>query len=518
MTTWLLMNLCFSVIVLGALPLLRGSPARLSFALTVAALACWCLPLKPQAPRLIPAAIYRADVIPISAPALNTLANDVTDLPAPHQTVPWATLFRWALGVGLLSFALTLGRALTAQRRLIRQSEPFVEWASAGGTPIHLVDGNVAMTVGFFRPVLCIGRDWTNQPQLATVLAHERIHAARYDNLWLLGIALVRHLMWFNPLVIVLAAKARTLLEMCCDEAAAKALGSRQYVGDLSTIALNQHQAVSMASSILSSGKTSITRIQHLTGDIQMKRKHWAVLLTVTLISAAVLVQAETRTVYQQSSRTSLTIEDSGSMLLELDNAHLGEAFQKIASLGKVHVIAHPGVNQWRVSTTIRGSIDKWRDSIDALHQADPNFHQSYGYLIDGDQLYLAPQDQLSPEDRNWLDQAYVGRRTGTEVGPVFTKILVDINVSVKGEQVQRKNLLLSNENWFGFRQSGLEVSLKPTLLSNDQVHLDVRIDDLAEQTRLASPSLATQFGKMAVIEMGANANTIKIVVTPRST
>lgn len=52
---------------------------------------------------------------------------------------------------------------------------------------------------------------------LGTALAHELTHLKHRDTGYLLLISLVRSLHWFNPLVWLMARRARQDVELCCD-------------------------------------------------------------------------------------------------------------------------------------------------------------------------------------------------------------------------------------------------------------------------------------------------------------
>ena len=81
------------------------------------------------------------------------------------------------------------------------------------------------LTFGAARPTVVLSPGLSGE-ELACVLAHEAVHARRRDNLWhyVMALALVVH--WWNPAVWLMSRLLRRDIELACDKAAAKNLGS----------------------------------------------------------------------------------------------------------------------------------------------------------------------------------------------------------------------------------------------------------------------------------------------------
>jgi len=88
---------------------------------------------------------------------------------------------------------------------------------------VHVTDADVEPSVArVFRPVVLLpaallGR--LTHPQLDAVLAHEREHIARHDNLKANLHRLVETLFWFHPLVWFIGRQLQQERELACDEA-----------------------------------------------------------------------------------------------------------------------------------------------------------------------------------------------------------------------------------------------------------------------------------------------------------
>ena len=168
-----------------------------------------------------------------AAPRVPVLPAGVSAQPA-AASLPWAAALA---GIALLGSAVLLGRwALRWRRlaRLAREGEP----RELGG--LRAVVTAAAVEPGVFgirRPVLLLpaGLEAKLSPaQLEAVLAHERCHLRRRDNLWAALHMLVEALFWYFPPVWWLGGKLVAERERACDEAVLGAGGDREaYAGGL---------------------------------------------------------------------------------------------------------------------------------------------------------------------------------------------------------------------------------------------------------------------------------------------
>ena len=128
-----------------------------------------------------------------------------------------ALLGAWILGAACVS--LRWLRAWRSAVLLSRAARP-----APGTSPDTCVtDADIEPSVArVFHPVVLLpaallGR--LSEPQLGAVLAHEREHIARHDNLKAHAHHLVEALFWFHPLVWFIGRQLREERERACDEA-----------------------------------------------------------------------------------------------------------------------------------------------------------------------------------------------------------------------------------------------------------------------------------------------------------
>lgn len=154
---------------------------------------------------------------------VDTVVNAV--LPAASPTTSANPLQIWAfLGeiVWLLGAGLLLAGSVISLLRLRRT----LSSAAADENGIYLSDAvETPFVLGIFSPRIYLPRTLTGDAR-ACVLLHEQTHIRRRDPLWkLLGfLALCIH--WFNPLVWAAFFLAVRDMEMSCDEAVIRTLGS----------------------------------------------------------------------------------------------------------------------------------------------------------------------------------------------------------------------------------------------------------------------------------------------------
>lgn len=149
---------------------------------------------------------------PVMSPAL--ALGPVTT--GPELLAPLLAMV-WALGVAWLAIAWLRGWRMA--NYLSRAARP-----APGALPdVHVTDADVEPSVArVFRPVVLLpaallGR--LTRPQLEAVLAHEREHIERHDNLLANLHRLVESLFWFHPLAWFIGRQLQQERELACDEA-----------------------------------------------------------------------------------------------------------------------------------------------------------------------------------------------------------------------------------------------------------------------------------------------------------
>lgn len=82
------------------------------------------------------------------------------------------------------------------------------------------------LTYGLVRPVILLPREMDRE-SLPYVLEHELVHIRRFDGVYKLALTAALCLHWFNPLVWLMVRLANRDIELSCDEAVLKRMGSR---------------------------------------------------------------------------------------------------------------------------------------------------------------------------------------------------------------------------------------------------------------------------------------------------
>lgn len=194
--------------------------ASVKFLLPFGALAGMGAAIAPSLPRVpIPggagvAAQMEVVAVPITVGALPSAGG-----------IPWL----WVLGgVWLLGSMVLAGRwagQWWRTARLAREAQP-QHW---GGLQLRVTRAAIEPGVfGVFRPVLLVpeGLEGRLTPaQWETVIAHERCHIARRDNLWAALHRAVETAFWFHPFVWWIGARMLAERERACDEAVLRAGG-----------------------------------------------------------------------------------------------------------------------------------------------------------------------------------------------------------------------------------------------------------------------------------------------------
>lgn len=144
---------------------------------------------------------------------------------------PWETVLLavW-IGVGLAlaaRYALSWRRTRRAVRCAIplERDDPRYAFLPRWARLREGVMDGAPLTFGAARPTVVLSPGLRGE-ELACVLAHEGVHARRRDNLWHYAMALALAVHWWNPAVWLMSRLLRRDIELACDKAAVKKLGT----------------------------------------------------------------------------------------------------------------------------------------------------------------------------------------------------------------------------------------------------------------------------------------------------
>jgi len=151
--------------------------------------------------------------IPISAVAAVSSGGN-----GAAPVLQWPTIVSAAWSIGALAILCRLIAGLSALALARRRSVPFL---NREGIDVRISRVSVPLTSGVFRPLVLLpesARGW-DELRLRAVLLHELAHVRRRDCLAKHLAQWSRALLWWNPLVWVVAARLDHEQELACDAA-----------------------------------------------------------------------------------------------------------------------------------------------------------------------------------------------------------------------------------------------------------------------------------------------------------
>jgi hypothetical protein len=285
-----------SALAAGSLVALRRTPPRVQFAIAVTGLAVWLVPWG-----LFSIALPSSSAA-VAAPFVEWLGA-VPELGAPsaEPVVAAAALLGYAVAAAFLVGLALFARDCIALRRCVgtwrAHSRPAGELKAllppelAGVVAeIRLVEGSaVAAASGVWRPTIWLG-DRHAAAQRTLALAHEMWHVRARDPAWLLAIAAVRRLYWWNPLVARLARQAVLMLESSCDHRCAAQFGKADYAAQLASLLLAAPMPHLVAAAVAQS--VDVQRLQLLGEPLRLRSRDVALLAGVALLGAGAAAAA----------------------------------------------------------------------------------------------------------------------------------------------------------------------------------------------------------------------------------
>ena len=299
------------VVILLLRFLLRGAPKKWSYLLWSAAGFRLCCPVSVQAafsvfrPVRRVARSYGAATVMEWIPAVSASADSVTTQSAVSALTPlsvavalWITGMITLLCYGVVSYIRTLRRVDTAIR--LRDA---VWQSDAIRSPFIL---------GFFRPRIYVPFGLEPKP-LEYVLAHERCHIRRRDNLIKLFFFILLSVHWFNPLCWLSFRLMERDMEMSCDETVLSGRENIRKAYSLTLLSFAANRRFSLASPLAFGETGAECRIRNA---LRWKRPGaWATLAAAFLCAAGVTVCAVNPTVANALWNYEGTLEETLSLL-----------------------------------------------------------------------------------------------------------------------------------------------------------------------------------------------------------
>ena len=196
----------------------------------------------------------------------------------------------WLAGSGAAAvFLLAVNGRFWLRLRRTRQSWP----AKGCSLPVYLVETGLSSPClfGLFRPAVYLTPAAVSSPErMRHVLAHELTHARHLDHIWTLLRGVCLAVYWFDPLVWIASAAAKTDCELACDEGALAWLeeGERIPYGQtlLALIPVRRTANPMLAATTMAAGKKQLK--DRFTRIAQKPRQLAAAAVTAALLAGVV--------------------------------------------------------------------------------------------------------------------------------------------------------------------------------------------------------------------------------------
>jgi beta-lactamase regulating signal transducer with metallopeptidase domain len=426
---------------------LRVSQASRSYWIAAWLLAATPMPLGILLDAMLPAPL--AASLPVLGPLVETSATIDASVAA-LSSAPLA----WASGAGWLSlyvFGLAIGarrwtRAWLGLRRVLRASLPIdaedlpgtatrdeFRQLQSRGIELLMVDAVLSpFVLRWPRSMIVLPRALLTRlddAQLTLVLRHEAAHLARKDPHWALLIELSNLLLWFNPLLRLLARRVQLAAELACDAAALGAQRNmrRAYAeAYLETLRMSMKRALpcpAIAFSPQDQGSHRM-RIQHIVhGDPRARKRP---LRTLALAALALALGSGFVAVHASTNAATAPVTFAGPIIEGRISSGYGQVRSNISAQ------AHRGIDL----TAARGTPVK-APAAGVVTVATPEYapQPNYGTVImldhgDGWQSVYAHLDSLDVAVGDRVDAGQqIGRvgSTGKATGPhVHVEVLRD--------------------------------------------------------------------------------------------
>lgn len=270
-------NIIFSILVFIYLYLLKTAPFRVRFRLVMIGLISWIIPYD-----LINSYIPQGQNFVISTTVSNFNGAIKSAIVSQVENYTLMTLMNFMIAlmtIGLIMFLKDITALKVNLKNLNSQSILFRNDKEA--TIYSVKNSDCVFSTGLINPKIYIAEKLINSPHIDSILKHELQHIKTKDQYWLLLITLTQRVFWWNPVVYLLAIKARNLLELSCDEACNTQKQGNKYQQDLAQLLVSKHKKVyPLASHFFGKSKLNIYRIRQLSREYSMNKKNKLLLLS----------------------------------------------------------------------------------------------------------------------------------------------------------------------------------------------------------------------------------------------
>ena len=243
MLGYLLLNTAITLLCLLLLKYGKGNSTA-NYYVSLFAILVWFLPY-PLLSQLLPAKVISSPIIVSFSQSFTTEIIAATQLKHVNYHEWLVNVFAVFIALGAMLFVMRIIRLTIWQQSV--KNDPLFELlpnlTSLHQVPIYTSNQvNTGLLLGLINPVIVISSTVTKPKQRSLIIAHEKQHLQRHDNVKLLLLELCHCLFWWNPLVRKLVQLNRLYIEVKCDEAASKTYGETHYLAELASLMLESQQ------------------------------------------------------------------------------------------------------------------------------------------------------------------------------------------------------------------------------------------------------------------------------------
>ncbi len=292
-------NIIYSLLVFIYLYLLKTAPFRIRFRFVALGLASWLLPYD-----LINNYLSQGNTVVFSSAITEFNGSIKQAIVSQVKDETFLTLLNLIKVMTVVGFIVFIKDILTLKTKINKESLESSFYKRIKGIDIYKVKNNESVfSVGIINPKIYISEEQLNSSFVNSIIAHEIQHIKHNDPLWLLFITFVQRLLWWNPIVYLLANKGRELLELRCDQACNERDDDNKYQQDLAELLIQSHQNSNpLASNFFGKSKLNIYRIKQLSKEFTMNTKNKALIFSTAVIPFIIMLLVSTTSVSSNDS------------------------------------------------------------------------------------------------------------------------------------------------------------------------------------------------------------------------
>lgn len=395
MTDYILTNIIISMLALLLIKALKNAPARLGFFIAITALAAWFMPwhLLPEvsiSEQPSSSTLFLAE-LSLSDPIFN-VADLSSALPTAQAKATWYYTFTWwhlgliAAAIGIYLFARKVHHYIRLIKQLNKEATKYNAPNLGNNYQVNTVNlGTPGITTGLFKPVIWLDETLITRSELDSVLLHEVTHINQRDLFWIWFICLTENVFWWNPICMLLGAKARQQLELSCDERCFNQLNQR-YQHDLASLTLETFTGAPKGSSycspVLNMAHTkhfNVLRVKMLNKEKVMRKRHIAMMVAAvsfTTIAAAQIVEKRPTTQSAQQAVNQSAHASYDEQMRELLNIAVNAKSDDKAELQKTA----DAIIAWHVERPLLSNVEESKMRILSLTLVNHLLHKVGNY------------------------------------------------------------------------------------------------------------------------------------------